>query len=54
MRNLLGQEVLNGGMTSGTTGDANLDLSQLPAGVYLLITTTDNGERDVERVVVTK
>ena len=54
MRNLLGQEVLNGGMTSSTTGDANLDLSQLPAGVYLLVTTTDNGERDVERVVVTK
>jgi hypothetical protein len=54
VRNLLGQEVLNGGMTSGTTGDASLDLSQLPAGVYLLITTTDNGERDVERVVVTK
>ncbi len=54
VRNLLGQEVLNGGVTSGTTGDANLDLSQLPAGVYLLITTTDNGERDVERVVVTK
>jgi Secretion system C-terminal sorting domain len=54
VRNLLGQEVLNGGMTSGTTGDANLDLSKLPAGVYLLITTTDNGERDVERVVVTK
>ena len=54
VRNLLGQEVLNGGMTSSTTGDAPLDLSQLPAGVYLLITTTDNGERDVERVVVTK
>jgi hypothetical protein len=54
VRNLLGQEVLNGGMTSATTGDANLDLSKLPAGVYLLITTTDNGERDVERVVVTK
>ncbi len=54
VRNLLGQEVLNGGMTSSTTGDANLDLSKLPAGVYLLITTTDNGERDVERVVVTK
>jgi hypothetical protein len=54
VRNLLGQEVLNGGMTSGAIGDANLDLSQLPAGVYLLITTTDNGERDVERVVVTK
>jgi hypothetical protein len=54
VRNLLGQEVLNGGVTSGTTGDAQLDLSQLPAGVYLLVTTTDNGERDVERVVVTK
>jgi hypothetical protein len=54
VRNLLGQEVLNGGMASGSTGDVNLDLSQLPAGVYLLITTTDNGERDVERVVVTK
>jgi hypothetical protein len=54
VRNLLGQEVMNGGMTSGTTGDATLDLSQLPAGVYLLITTTDNGERDVQRVVVTK
>ncbi len=54
VRNLLGQEVLNGGITSGTTGDAQLDLSQLPAGVYLLVTTTDNGERDVERVVVTK
>ncbi len=54
VRNLLGQEVLNGGVTSSTTGDAQLDLSQLPAGVYLLVTTTDNGERDVERVVVTK
>jgi len=54
VRNLLGQEVLNGGATSGTVGDMNLDLSQLPAGVYLLVTTTDNGERDVERVVVTK
>ena len=54
VRNLLGQEVLNGGMTSSTTGDAPLDLSKLPAGVYLLVTTTDNGERDVERVVVTK
>jgi len=54
VRNLLGQEVMNGGMTSGVSGDANLNLSQLPAGVYLLVTTTDNGERDVERVVVTK
>ncbi len=54
VRNLLGQEVLNGGMTSSATGDAKLDLSQLPAGVYLLVTTTDNDERDVERVVVTK
>ncbi len=54
VHNLLGQKVLDGGMTSGTSGDMNLDLSQLPAGVYLLVTTTDNGERDVERVVVTK
>ncbi len=54
VRNLLGQEVLSGGATSSTSGDATLDLSPLPAGVYLLVTTTDNGERDVERVVVSK
>ena len=54
VRNLLGQKVLDGGMTSGSSGDMKLDLSSLDAGVYLLVTTTDNGERDVERVVVAK
>jgi hypothetical protein len=54
VRNLLGQQVLDGGMTSGASGDMKLDLSSLDAGVYLLVTTTDDGERDVERVVVAK
>jgi hypothetical protein len=54
VHNLLGQKVLDGGTTSGTSGDMKLDLSSLDAGVYLLVTTTDNGERDVERVVVAK
>ncbi len=35
-------------------GDVPLDLSKLDAGVYLLVTTTDGGVPDVERVVVTK
>lgn len=54
IRNLLGQEVLDGGATSGSSADMKLDLSSLEAGVYLLVTTTDDGERDVERVVVAK
>jgi hypothetical protein len=54
VRNLLGQKVMDGGTTSGLSGDMKLDLSSLDAGVYLLVTTTDNGERDVERVVVAK
>ncbi|HEY3876257.1 MAG TPA: T9SS type A sorting domain-containing protein, partial [Candidatus Kapabacteria bacterium] len=54
MRNLLGQVVMDGGWSADATGDEALDLSQLPAGVYLLVTTTENGDRDVERVVVAK
>ena len=54
VRNLLGQEVMPGGALSGSTGDVPLDLSKLEAGVYLLVTTTNTGVPDVERVVVTK
>ncbi|MFI5202415.1 MAG: T9SS type A sorting domain-containing protein [Candidatus Kapaibacterium sp.] len=54
VRNLLGQEVMSGGTLSGSTGDIPLDLSRLNAGVYLLVTTTNSGAPDVERVVVAK
>jgi hypothetical protein len=54
VRNLLGQEVMDGGETSTATGEQHLDLSSLEAGVYLLVSTTDDGERSVERIVVTK
>ena len=54
VHNLLGQVVMDGGWSPDASGEEALDLSQLPAGVYLLVTTTENGDRDVERVVVAK
>jgi hypothetical protein len=54
LHNLLGQKVLDGGMTAGMSGDQTLDLSKLESGVYLLITTTDLGDRDIQRIVVTR
>ena len=52
--NLLGQKLLDAGSTSGKTGDSKIDLSSLDAGMYLLITTTDNGDREIERIVLEK
>ena len=52
--NLLGEKLLDGGSTNGLTGDSKIDLSSLDAGMYLLITTTDNGDRDIERIVLAK
>jgi hypothetical protein len=54
IHNLLGATMLECGATSGTSGDQKIDLSSLEAGVYLLITTTDDGEKDMERIVLTK
>ena len=54
IHNLLGAKMMDGGTTSGLSGDVKLDLSSLDAGVYLLITVTDDGQRDVERIIVTK
>jgi hypothetical protein len=54
VRNLLGQKVLDAGSTDGTSGNISLDLSKLEAGLYLLVTTTDDGEQSVERIVVNK
>ncbi|HWF43329.1 MAG TPA: T9SS type A sorting domain-containing protein [Candidatus Kapabacteria bacterium] len=54
VRNLLGQMVMDGGWSANETGDAALDFSRLDAGIYLFITTTEDGASDVERVVVAK
>lgn len=51
--NLLGQKKIDCGASSGT-GDLKLDLSKLEAGVYLLVTTTKDGERSIERIVLNK
>lgn len=52
--NLLGQKLIEGGTRQDQHGDLSLDLSSLEPGVYLLIATLQNGEKAVERVVVTK
>jgi len=54
VRNLLGQEVMDGGETSASTGEQHLDLSGLESGVYLLVSEAEDGQRSVERIVVTK
>jgi hypothetical protein len=54
IRNLLGQKVMDAGSSDGTSGNISLDLSKLEAGLYLLVTTTDDGEQSVERIVVNK
>jgi hypothetical protein len=51
IHNLLGATMLEGGSTSGLSGDQKIDLSSLESGVYLLITTTDDGEKDIERII---
>jgi hypothetical protein len=51
---LLGQKLIEGGARQDQHGDLSLDLSSLEPGVYLLIATLQNGEKAVERVVVTK
>jgi hypothetical protein len=62
LRNLLGQQVaapVEAGVNSSSTNVANtltqsLDFSTVPQGVYLLEISSDQGERYIERVVVTK
>ena len=54
VRNLLGQKVLDAGSSNDSNGNISLDLSKLDAGLYLLVTTTDDGEQSVERIVVNK
>jgi hypothetical protein len=51
---LLGQKLIEGGARPDQHGDMSLDLSSLEPGVYLLVATLQNGEKAVERVVVTK
>ncbi|MDP4198151.1 MAG: T9SS type A sorting domain-containing protein [Bacteroidota bacterium] len=51
--NLLGQKLIDAGTASGT-GDLSLDLSKLEAGVYLLVTSTKDGEQSIERIVLNK
>ena len=54
IHNLLGQKMMDAGTTNGMIGDLDLNLSTLDAGVYLLISTTEAGDKTVERIVVTK
>ncbi|MEP7235888.1 MAG: T9SS type A sorting domain-containing protein, partial [Ignavibacteriota bacterium] len=57
IHDLLGKRVLEAGnLTATSAGDyeKDLNISELPAGVYLLVITTDKGEQNMQRLVIEK
>lgn len=57
IHDLLGKKVIEGGTLSAATGGSyvhELNLSELSAGVYLLVITTDKGEQSMQRLVIEK
>jgi hypothetical protein len=57
IHDLLGKKVMEGGTLSAATGGSyvhELNLSELTAGVYLLVITTDKGEQSMQRLVIEK
>ncbi|MFI5263314.1 MAG: T9SS type A sorting domain-containing protein, partial [Candidatus Kapaibacterium sp.] len=57
IHDLLGKRVMEGGNLSATSAgsfEKELNVSELPAGVYLLVITTDKGEQSMQRLVIEK
>jgi hypothetical protein len=57
IHDLLGKRVLDGGsVTENSAGsyDHEINLSNLKAGMYLLVITTDTGEQSIQRLVIEK
>jgi len=57
IHDLLGKRVMEGGnLAANSAGsfEKELNLNELPSGVYLLVITTDKGEQSMQRLVIEK
>jgi len=54
VRDLAGRKVIKQtlGPASGGQGDTRIDVSTLPSGIYLVEVLAQNGQRSVQKVVV--